>query len=261
MTVAADRPPLTPAETREVLRRLGDLTERIVLVGGQALAFWVERYADRLIPPGPVNSQDIDFCGHPEVVSICATRLGGTFKVPEPFDPSPNTGLVQFIDPGGHQRRIDFLASPFGLGFEEVLAMAIGVDVPDDHGMTSFLVMHPVHCLESRVCNVAGLPGYKTALGLAQLRVSVLCAREYLRDRLGEPDAKAVRAVLDLNERIFRFTFFNLHAATVWRDHGVDTLDAILVEDRLPERFQNQRLPHMRELLARKRSRWKPSTA
>lgn len=40
MTTACEPPPLTPAETRVVLAKLGDLTERIVLIGGQALAFW-----------------------------------------------------------------------------------------------------------------------------------------------------------------------------------------------------------------------------
>ena len=61
MTTEAELPPLTPAQTREVLRRLGDLTEQLVLIGGQALAFWAERYADRFTISGPVNSKDIDF--------------------------------------------------------------------------------------------------------------------------------------------------------------------------------------------------------
>jgi hypothetical protein len=97
------------------LRQLGDLTEKLVLVGGQALAFWVERYSDRLAITGPVNSKDIDFAERENAAAIAATRLGGTFKVPEPFAITPSSGLVEFRDPGGHSRRIDFLAEVFGL--------------------------------------------------------------------------------------------------------------------------------------------------
>ena len=68
-------PPLTPAEAGAVLQCLGDLTSTIVLVGGQALAFWVERYADRFASPGPINSKDIDFCGSRADV---ATAVSGT---------------------------------------------------------------------------------------------------------------------------------------------------------------------------------------
>lgn len=89
MITFEDPPPLTPAEASVVLQQLGDLTTRIVLVGGQALAFWADRYADRFQPLGPVNSKDIDFCGLEDSVAIAAGRLGGTFQVPEPFYRGP----------------------------------------------------------------------------------------------------------------------------------------------------------------------------
>ena len=47
MSSEAELPALTLEQTLAVLRRLGDLTEKLVLVGGQALAFWAERYAGR----------------------------------------------------------------------------------------------------------------------------------------------------------------------------------------------------------------------
>jgi hypothetical protein len=165
-----------------------------------------------------------------------------------------------FRDPGGHERKIDFV-DPFGLDYDEVREMAIGVEVPDETGVASFLVMHPVHCLESRACNVSGLPGYQTTLGFAQLRASIICAREYLRDRLDEGDDAAVRAVLDLNERIYRFTYVNRHAIAVFREHGIDPFEAILVDERLPKLFHEKRLPQMRENLGRKRAKLTPRTS
>lgn len=249
------KPPLSPAETRNVLRKLGDLTNQIVLIGGQSLAFWAERYANRIGVTEPVNSFDIDFAsGELESVNTCARLLHGTPRFPEPFSPTPNFGVVTFFDSAGIEREIDFV-DPFGLDYAEVHEMAIGVEVPEESGVTSFLVMHPVHCLESRTHNVSGLPGYQTKLGFAQLRASVLCAREYLRDRLDEGDAPAVRAVLDLNERIYRFAWGNMHALAVFRDHGIDVFEGVLIDERLPKAFHEERLPRMRAALARKRAR------
>jgi hypothetical protein len=252
VTSEAELPPLTPAETRVVLRKLGDLTEDIVLVGGQALAFWAERYSSRFVLSGPVNSKDIDFGGHRDAAAIAAAKLGGTCMTAEPFDPSPNSALVEFEDPGGHQRRIDFLRQVFGLDLKEVFDMAIGVDAPDQNETTFFRVMHPVHCLEARISNVAGLPGYQTRLALDQAHASILCAREYLRDRL---DEGAIRPVLNLNERIYRFAFYNKHASAVLRDYGLDVFDAVLVDERLPHAFRTKRHPQMRSSLEKRRAR------
>ena len=49
------------------------------------------------------------------------------------------------------------------------------------------------------------LPGYQTRTALDQARVSVLCAREYVRDRLDAGDAGAAKAARRLDERIYRF--------------------------------------------------------
>jgi hypothetical protein len=248
-------PPLTPAEARLVLQQLGDLTQSIVLVGGQAVAFWADRYRDRCVLPGPVNSKDIDFCGLQDSVAIAAARLQGTFQVPEPFSNTPNTGLVVFHDSGGNRRLMDFLGDPFGLDYADVIEWAVDVDVAVAGEVVTFKVMHPVHSLESRISNVGGLPGYQTRLALDQARAAVLCAREYLRDRLDVGDERAARAVLRLNERIYRFAWQNPHAQKVVREQGIDPFDAILVDDRLPQRFRERRYPDMRRNLERKRAK------
>jgi len=248
-------PPLAPPEARAILRRLGDLTQEIVLVGGQALAFWAEHYAGRFELSSPVNSRDIDFGGLSPVVSVAADRLNGTWTAPEPFSASPNSGLVLFNDGEGHRRRIDFLHTVFGLDLDEIFNMAIEIEAPDHDETTRFLVMHPVHCLEARISNVGGLPGYRSAHGLAQARTSILCAREYLRERLDEGEA-AIRPVLRLNERIYRFAWEKLNAKIVFQEFGIDAFDAVLVDDRLPELFRSRRYPQMQEFLQHRRKHW-----
>lgn len=253
-------PPLAPQEARAILRKLGDLTEEIVLVGGQALAFWAELYADRFEISQPVNSRDIDFGGFGKVVRLVADRLSGTWTVPEPFSVSPNSGLVLFNDGEGHARRIDFLHQVFGLELDEIFDMAVDIEAPDHNDEAiRFRVMHPVHCLEARISNVGGLPGYKSAHGLAQARASIPCVREYLRDRLDEGEP-AIRPVLRLNERIYRFAWGNHNARAVLQEFAIDAFDAVLVDDRLPEPFRSRRYPQMQELLQRRRKHWTAKT-
>lgn len=108
--------------------------------------------------------------------------------------------------------------------------------------------------MESRVHNVVGLPrDYDTPHGRKQLRASVVCAREALRD---VPDTPAtdrfdpVRAALDLNERIFDLCLRDRHGKVVHHRTGVDPFDAVLVDRRLGDRFVDVRLPQVRSRLA-----------
>ncbi|MDB4962511.1 MAG: hypothetical protein JWP01_2510 [Myxococcales bacterium] len=256
MSPAAPPPPLTPEDTRVVLGQLGDLMERLVLVGGQALSFWAEHYAARFAIGEPVNSTDIDFCGLSDAVNIAAARLDGEGRVPKPFSNTPNTGIVEFVDANGYARVMDFLFDPFGLQYDEVHHWAVNVDVPHLGGTLSFKVMHPVHCLESRIANVGGLPGYQSAHAIRQARASLLCAKEYLRDVLNSGSPRAPRVVRRLNERIYRFAWGKLNAKVAFQQYQVDAFEAVLVDDALGHEFNQIRYPQMCANLERKRVRW-----
>jgi hypothetical protein len=241
---AERRRALSYADIKPVLERLGDLTERIVLVGGQAVSFWVDFYAAQepaLARLAPLTTADIDFLGDKRAVSICAERLDGSAKLP---------------DAAGEQQNIDFIDQPYGLAAREVYRMAVPVRVLDKRGRPtslSFLVMQPVLVMESRVHNTMGLPGYRSAHSLQQLRASVACARQYL---LGLLDAGEVRAVLKLSERIFTFCLKDRDGREVDAEHGVDPFAAVLAnDDRLPARFRETRYPQMQRELAARRAK------
>jgi hypothetical protein len=134
---------------------------------------------------------------------------------------------------------------------------AIAVDILDDAGEATgvrFHVMHPVLSLESRVHNVAGLAdAYDTTRGRTQLRASVVCAYEFMKDVLdgGFEFHDPQRTVLKLNERIFRFCMHDRDAQELYRRHPeIDPARGILDDRRLPKGFHEKRLVHMRELLA-----------
>ncbi len=243
-------------DVRPILAKVADLDRELVLVGGQAVNFWVSRYQGRvpaLARAGPFTSRDIDFCGDLRAVRHCAERLGGKARVATFDDATPNSGTVVFADPRGLRRTLDIVSEPFGLSAREVRETALAVEILDDAGAPTgrrFNVIHPVLSMESRVHNVAGLPGaYDTERGRKQLRASIVCAHEFMRDVLdGRLDAEdPVRTVRKLNERIFRFCTRDPHARELYRATGVDPARALLDHPHLEPAFREIRLPRMRE--------------
>jgi hypothetical protein len=174
-----------------VLAKVAYLERDLVLVGGQAVNFWASYYERRvpeLANEAPFTSKDIDFCGDQRTVRLCAERLGGKARMATFDDATPNSGIVVFVDAAGVIRTLDIVSAPFGLDGEEVRATALPVEVLDEADVATgarFYVMHPVLSMESRVHNVVGLAAsYDTEQGRKQLRASILCAGEFLRDVL-----------------------------------------------------------------------------
>jgi hypothetical protein len=251
-------------DIRPVLAKVADLERDLVLVGGQAVNFWVSFYEHRVpefASTAPYISKDIDFCGDQRAVRTCAERLGGKARLSTFDDATPNTGTVVFVDAAGVTRTIDVVSAPFGLNGEEVRRTALPVELLDDAGAptgTSFYVMHPVLSMESRVHNVVGLAAsYDNEQGRRQLGAAIACAREFLRDVLDGVMAAEdpVRMVTKLNERVFRFAMRDRDARELYRSRGVDPAEVILEDRRLAKAFHDKRLPQMRaELATRDRS-------
>lgn len=257
-----ERRPLSWLDARSILERLGpDATRDVVLVGGQALNFWqsqLDDFAPELREGPPLTSSDIDFCGGKDAVCLFAVRLQGKALFPSIDEPTPNTGLVLFVDAQGEERTIDFIDQPYGLTAKEVRSWAIPARPVDDAGNPSQLslhVMHPVHCMISRVKNTMELPGYRNAHALRQLKVSVVCARAFMLSLLnaGEGGAEAVMA---LAERIYKFCHDDSAGRRVTAEFGADPFEAVPGGDeRLPEQFRQLRLPQMLDWLAKRRAR------
>lgn len=245
---------LSYLDTARLLERLGPLADEIVLIGGQAVHFWVDRYAPRdpFLASGAFTSKDVDFCGDANKARAVADVLGGTVRVPMLDDATAQTGLVLYTDPSGAQRQIDFLERPFGVKPEDVRRLSLSIKTGE--GETRFRVLSPVLCLESRVSNL-GLPEYGTQHAMRQLRASIICCREYLRDVAFKQGA---RSFLSASERIYRFTRRRREARILYDEHAVDALDAVPRDmGAVPglETFYARRLPQMREILEHDRTR------
>ena len=247
---------LSIADTIEVLTRLGDVANSIVLIGGQALNFWAEQFVGRaaaLLAEAPYASKDIDFCGTQAQLALCARALNGRPTYQSEKTRSLCIGVVHYLDANRKERELDFLSKPFGLEAERIWEMSFPATVKSQDGREATVrIMHPLHCFMSRVSNVGGLDKYHTDHGLRQMRASILCMRAFLQSQL---DAGEHKVVTRLNERIFRFCLESEYAQKVFEQFGVEPFEAALHGDsRQPPMFNARRYPQMKQELAQHRN-------
>jgi hypothetical protein len=243
-------PPLKIDETERIIARLEQVVRdrRVVLVGGQAVAIWASklesRIADALVDA--VASRDIDLLGNSSDLRQSAELLDARVRVAKWEDRTPLTGVAIFLDSEGHERRLDVMASVYGMNAEDIRQTAIEAElVIDENRQVNVWIMHPERCMESRVHNSV-LANKQTDLAWRQLRASILCARAFSQLLLDERGEAAVRDVLKLNERIFRFAQED-RCSKLASDRGIEAFNAVLDDDRLPKKFRTVRLPQMRE--------------
>lgn len=168
-----------------------------LVVGGQALNIWAERFSERapeLRAYGPFTSRDIDYFGYAEAAQQLAAKLGGEAKIPEPDDHTPNTAVV-LATVNGKTLLIDFIGHVLGVRTKHLAGNSIEIDVPcvfdarEAHVLVN--LMHPVHCLQSRVANVLH-PAMRREddTSRRQLAAAVPIVREYIVERLEVGDLK-----------------------------------------------------------------------
>jgi hypothetical protein len=245
-------------EALRVLRELHELSEQhqIVVIGGQAVALWYRQLSSLGYLPGdelaPLTSKDIDFRATRQTVARAAELLGGEARLPTIDDHTPSTGLILFLDSDGQTRQIDFVDAPYGLKADDVVATAQHILLADAQGDVPAVLIHPQRLVESRVYNIIGLK-QDSPHALRQARAAIACAGAFSRFILDaeDPDQRTrARAVLKLNERIYRFCLRG-PARQFVRQTGMDPFDAIVNDHpALPEKFRTLRFPQMKARLA-----------
>jgi hypothetical protein len=220
-----------------VLEVIADANGDLVLVGGQALNYWAEVYAPRLPAlraEAPFTSKDIDVIGEAsqKAARQIARALHGQTTEPTIYEATAAVAVVSYSDPGGTPRVIDFLRKLHKVDVKDVERTALVL-------RPGLRVMHPVWCLESRVHNCLDLADYQTPEGYSQARAAVFCAREFLRDLL---DAGEIQAVMELDKRIYQLAH---HRAAQCAKHGLRPFEAVLVDERMPEKFLTEAYPRM----------------
>jgi len=167
----------TRDEVAEILRLCDG---KALLVGGQALAFWAQRY--EVEPPDVLIThitRDADFLGGRDVARSMVRQLDG-WDIYEPgFDDvtSQTAKLAKTVGLGVKQ--IDFMANIVGLDNSKISKRAPVIELEDG---TSLSILHPIDVLASRFHNLASLPSKRTPEGIAQAQLAISVAREFLQD-------------------------------------------------------------------------------
>lgn len=240
----------TPLAFEDAFELLGPAlpSDDVVLVGGQAVNYWLGYYRARdtsLANIGLVTSDDVDFLGVGDAATRMARQLAGSAVTLTTLDDaSPNSAVVYFDDRNGQRRCIDFLSTVHGLDTRRVRDTAILVELTDLNGKRTGIVLrvlHPVLCLASRIHNT-GLPGYRSTRALRQARAAIACARAYIVERCDDDDLRgAHRAIKRIGELARTQVARRAHA-----ELALDVLEAIPDDPRLGSECLTKTIPLLR---------------
>ncbi len=109
--------------------------------------------------------------------------------------------------------------------------------------------------MESRIYNTIELDR-TDEIGMSQLQASIPVAKNWSETLLGDgsiEESARQRAVLDLNDRIFKECCEDGRFLAVNSRYGIDPFDAPLNDVRLPDGFRAKRYPQMVDRLEKKR--------
>lgn len=181
----------------EVLGRLLAVAgEDLVLIGGQALAFWMDRYGVVLAENQPAVSRDADFLTvQPDdraAVHRMAVALAGHSLFPNERSLTALVGqAIRQLDAETYLN-VDVLFQVYGTKSDRVRNDAIEVELE----AVTFRVMHPLHVLKSRLDNLYGLAEKQSRLGELQLIAAIEVARHAQSElaRQGAVDATVRRS-------------------------------------------------------------------
>ena len=237
--------PLTPEDVQKIL---SICSPRGLLVGGQALAFW----ADHLRVERPANlisgvTAGADFIGDSLLAKDLGKRLGWQTWIPALDDSTPQTGKVTHRTKTGQVKQVDFLSGVVGLTTKDLARRAIEMEVPD---IGRLRVIHPIDVLDSRIQNLHLLPEKRTDAGIAQARLAVDVAREFIRLEVA---TRGERVGLKLLERIADIAA-DIAAVRVFLLYGIDPLQAVpLVDFRTTSALHKVRWPQIVSEVSQKR--------
>lgn len=233
-----------------------------MLVGGQALALWVNALQVPVpsVLAGGVTV-DVDFLGtkadaaeHLEFLKIATAgqALRAEVRFPQPFEKTPNSAKITIFRGEQIEAEIDYLSHIIGyVGKDEDRLKERAILVEDLYQEGSSLrVMHPFDCLKSRLHNIYSLPNKRNTIHVAQAHLAVDVMKAYLLRLIGEAgDVRA--ALLPLLEAIIGLAA-SVVGLNAYQVYGLDVLDC-LPQECLPDRFLQVRLPQAVAYINRRR--------
>jgi len=239
---------LEPADALAIIR--GTSSENTVLVGGQAVMLWAAYFG--IHPSQASLTADVDYLGKTSEAKRLSARLKLPHRIALPGmdDATPNTAVLSIRLPGYPDPVIvDYLSGVAGIETGAVEKAAVTID----HRGVRVRVMHPIHCLKSKLSNLHLLQSKRSPEGIEQARLATRIAAAFLEMAIDQWDD--VRAILEAIESVAAIAQSKA-AVYCLRHFGVDCGHALpekkIAAPRLPARFLDQRWPRLRSAVERK---------
>jgi hypothetical protein len=260
--VVGNETPMPRAQVERLLRAMPPAT---ILVGGQALAFWMARYGLLAVQDEePAVTRNADLIGALEDARQLARALRGRLVVPHE---DARTGIVARIHlpiPGTSKTyNIDVLHMLYAVGglrkssefTRRASARAAVVSIP---AVGQIRILHPMDVLASRVNNAAGRLPEKGAHVLTQARWAITAARHALL-RIAQQSPNEERPG-NLAQEIYRLACSSV-GRMLFSEHGIEVADAVPMDEllRLDPAFGAQAEAMRRALAAQRREPGSPS--
>lgn len=215
-------------------------SESTVLIGGQAVAFWIQYFG---IPARqPALTDDIDYLG----TRADARRASARLKVPHAlriatFDDNTPNSAVLAVDLHDYPQPvlIDYLAGIIGVDSKAIEKSAVVIEFEGE----PLRVLHPLQLLQSKIWNLYRLEQKRTPQGVEQARLAIEIAAAFI-----ERTRTTQRELLKAIEATGRFAA-TAPARFAAKTYGLDCLNAVpasvLREGALPEKFLRIRWPQI----------------
>lgn len=247
-----------PAEM--VKRVLEKATPDVMLIGGQALAYWMGVYEIHMPDrTAPAISRDVDFftgdASNARPLTLFAQAIRGRAEVNDIRNLSALIGsAIAQAEEDGRIYNVDLLHDVIGLKRDRVEANAVTVRLPGTD--TELRVMHPLDVLQSRNVNLYSLAEKQDDIGQLQFRLAIEVARAHLEDQIEKiasetevSDKTRQRMVLDLVGIVADYSTEDAAKKNAER-YGIHLADAIPAWRIESEAFWHKQWVHLRERMS-----------
>lgn len=268
---------------KEIYDQLDALEKPIIVVGGQAVSYWLEYYSQLHtitdIDRAQATSVDVDYCGTKGDFLILTDKWKVTFNIAPMEHSTPEIGNsvlkdrytdkiketdgLMFVDIGAwveergeEPNQVDLLELPMGfknIDFQckRLKQHTTHFEFPDEFELVpndNLLILNPIGCIKSRMLNYKFLKRVKDPTReLERIRLLIPSVALFLQISLMDDGYKQTRKYIDLLMILAKSSL----GMDIRYHQGID-LSAILdflahaQNERLPKEFINTELPKWR---------------
>jgi hypothetical protein len=222
----------------------------IVIVGGQAVNFWADRFLSdttKLKPLRPFTSRDLDLLGEIANAYRLAEQIHVDLRRPRKSSATPVLANID-VPVGEAIRAVQFLRSVGGVTKREITDNAVGVEV---RGVKCY-VADPITMLRSKLYNLVELD-QAGRNDQKHVEILELCIPVFIRRQLdaAEENDHATHTALRTMQRLLTVAA-SKQARRAWANLTVAEIALRLLPSEL-EKMSNERLCNFRE---RQLARW-----